>query len=232
MYPISYSLIFGFHPKWQLDRTVIFRSFNHSLEQLNGASCLDEMLQNFDPITAIQLKDCTESAFKKRKKNSISEIFSCELKFNCDILKKWFSKKFTWRFLELDTFSKNWWVKQNPIEWGETKCFICNFELEVGPSEGFDSEKMTYTDLIVKREHAYLRNIHAKEKRNECEAIKNIENYYFHFQKFIQISPLLNEFYSTEMMTNFLTSTISIASSKIRQYLRKTMKAWKEFTKN
>ena len=107
MYPISYSLIFGFHPKLQLDRTVIFRSFNHSLEQLNGASCLDEMLQNFDPITAIQLKDCTESAFKKRKKNSISEIFSCELKFNCDILKKWFSKKFTRRFLELDAFSKN-----------------------------------------------------------------------------------------------------------------------------
>ena len=61
---------------------------------------------------------------------------------------------------------------------------------------------------------------------------KNIENYYFRFQTFIQISPLLNEFYLAEMMTNFLTSTISIASSKIRQYLRKTMKDIKDYKKN
>ena len=64
------------------------------------------MLQDFDSITARQFKDCAESVFKKKKKFVISEMFSCELKFNCDILKKQFSKEFTRRFLELDTFSK------------------------------------------------------------------------------------------------------------------------------
>ena len=68
-----------------------------------------------------------------------------------------------------------------------------NIELTVGSSEGFDSEKMTYFDFLVKREHVFLRNIYEKEER---EAIKNIENYYFHFQKFIQISLLLNGFHS------------------------------------
>ena len=55
MYQTSYSLIFAFHPKLQLNRIVIARSFNHSLEQLNDVSYLtDEMLHDFDPIIAIQ----------------------------------------------------------------------------------------------------------------------------------------------------------------------------------
>ena len=120
-------------------------------------------------------------------------MFSCELKLNCDILKKWFSKQFTRRFLELNTFSKNIWEKQNPIEWWG--CCICDFELVVG----FDSEKMTYFDFIVKTEHALLRKIYEKEELDECKAIKNIETYYF--QKFIQISLLINDFYSRKRYT-------------------------------
>ena len=65
------------------------------------------MLQDVDPIPARQLKDCAESVFFKNNKYAISEMFSCELKFTCDFLKKWFSEKFTRRFLELDTFSKH-----------------------------------------------------------------------------------------------------------------------------
>ena len=65
-----YSLIFAFHLKLQLDRKVIIRSFNHSLEKVNDVSYLtDEMLRNLDPIIVRQLK------------------------FNCDILKSCLQKK-------------------------------------------------------------------------------------------------------------------------------------------
>lgn len=67
---IFYSLIFAFHLKLQLDRKVIIRSFNHSLEKVNDVSYLtDEMLRNLDPIIVRQLK------------------------FNCDILKSCLQKK-------------------------------------------------------------------------------------------------------------------------------------------
>ena len=67
---IFYSLIFAFHLKLQLDRKVIIRSFNHSLEKVNDVSYLsDEMLRNLDPIIARQLK------------------------FNCDIVKSCLQKK-------------------------------------------------------------------------------------------------------------------------------------------
>ena len=67
---IFYALIFAFHLKLQLDRKVIIRSFNHSLEKVNDVSYLtDEMLRNLDPIIVRQLK------------------------FNCDILKSCLQKK-------------------------------------------------------------------------------------------------------------------------------------------
>ena len=70
MYPISYSLIFAFHTKFQLDKIVIVRSFNHFLEQLNDVSYVtDKMLRDFDPKTARQLKDCAESVFLFKKTN-------------------------------------------------------------------------------------------------------------------------------------------------------------------
>lgn len=86
--------------------------------------------------------------------------------------------------------------KINPIELRKTKCGICNFESGFGSSKDFAIEQMTYFDFIVNRECACLRNIYEKEELNECDAIKNIENYQFYFKKFIQISLLLNDFYS------------------------------------
>ena len=60
------------------------------LDQLNHKSYLkNEMIDELDLVTGNQLKDCTIS-FHKKKRNrfAISEMFSCELKFDSDCLKR------------------------------------------------------------------------------------------------------------------------------------------------
>ena len=73
MYPILYCLIFAFHPKVNLEKTVIMRNYSHYLEQLTDISYLNkEMLENLDLITAKQLKDYTIPVFNKKSKFALS----------------------------------------------------------------------------------------------------------------------------------------------------------------
>lgn len=47
------------------------------------------MIDELDLVTGNQLKDCTISFHqKKRNRFAISEMFSCELKFDSDCLKR------------------------------------------------------------------------------------------------------------------------------------------------
>ena len=107
MYPVSYAFVVTFHPSLNLDRQFVVRSFNHTLDQLNSVSyLLDKMLHCFNPITVRQLRDCAQAVYEKKEKFSLSEMFSCELKFVIDLLKKWFAEKYFRRYKELDFFSK------------------------------------------------------------------------------------------------------------------------------
>ena len=47
-----------------------------------------EILPYFDPITARQLKDYAIAVFNKKERFSLSKVFSSELKFVIDLLKK------------------------------------------------------------------------------------------------------------------------------------------------
>ena len=78
---------------------------------------------------------------------------------------------------------------------------------------------MTYFDFIGKKEHAFLRNIYKKEELHECKVIKSIENYYFHFQIFIQISLLLNDFYSRGIR-KLVTGICDPSKSRARHHRR------------
>ena len=91
MYLVSYTFAVAFHPSLNLDGPSVVKSFNHTFEQLNSMNNLsDEMLPYFDPITILQLRDCAQAVHekKKKKKKSISEIFSCDLKFVIDLPKE------------------------------------------------------------------------------------------------------------------------------------------------
>ena len=99
------------------------------------------MLQFFYPITAKQLRDCAKNVFKKREKSSVSEMFSCELKFVMDICKKWFAQKIGSRFRELYLFTKQRYRRENPIKWEETKCCICDFNLAICNLKGLGKKR-------------------------------------------------------------------------------------------
>ena len=124
MYPFSDCLIFTFHPKLTIDRTVAVQSFQHTYDELTDVTYLKtEMIDQADPITTNQLRDCVQKVYKKVKEIfATSKIFSCELKFALDCFKKWHAKKYLKkRFLELNTFSKMHYEKKNAIDWSVTK---------------------------------------------------------------------------------------------------------------
>ena len=78
----------------------------------------DEILPYFDLIRARQLRDCAVAVHaKKKEKFSISEMFSCELKFVIIILKKWLYEKYFRRSKGLDLFIKQKSKRERPIDW-------------------------------------------------------------------------------------------------------------------
>ena len=89
-------------------------------------------------------------------------MFCCELKFVVDICKKWTQKKFSSR-LELSLGSKNSFKQQNPLN-PDDKYVICLFELAVSKQYDVKSNKMSYCDFAVKKEHHFLQNIFTKEE--------------------------------------------------------------------
>ena len=68
MYVISYCQIFVFHPALNLEKIVIFRSFQQNFEEI---SSLDHFSQDhvgfFDIITIKQMKDSALSVLSKEK---------------------------------------------------------------------------------------------------------------------------------------------------------------------
>lgn len=66
-YPISYCLIVAFHPKLDIERIVVFSSFQQTLDKLNDISYLNRnMIEEVDLITTNQLRDCIIKVFKKK----------------------------------------------------------------------------------------------------------------------------------------------------------------------
>ena len=89
LYPVSYAFVVAFHLSLNIEKRPVVRSFNHTFEQLNDMSYLsDEMLPYIDPIMTRQLRDCAATVFNKKEKYLLIELFSCELKFVIDLLKK------------------------------------------------------------------------------------------------------------------------------------------------
>ena len=99
MYIISYCQIFVFHPALNLQKIVIFRSFQQNFEEINS---LDHFSQDhvrfFDIITMKQMRDSTLSVLSKEKTTLLSEFFALELKFTIDTLVKWFNSSLNKNF--------------------------------------------------------------------------------------------------------------------------------------
>ena len=188
---VSYVIILAFHPKLQLPRIIIERSFGHSLEKLCQIDYLtSEQLKYGDVITVKQLRDCALAVHKKTNVIAMSEMFCTEIKFATNCVLKWYHAKY--KNLELSLQSKNEFEKENPIDWEDGECVLCRFPLEANPTT-CENEKMSYGDFIIKKEHMFLRNIFSEEELKSSSSIATFQSFHKHFIEFLEIVVFLEE---------------------------------------
>ena len=80
-------------------------------------------------------------------------------------------------------------IKENPLVSSETTCCICGFLLD---TEACGKHKRWY-DFIVEREHLFIRNIYTKDELEKMEKMKDTSNYYYEFEKFIDLVPVVEQ---------------------------------------
>ena len=95
-------------------------------------------------------------------------------------------------------FSKKNFKKQNLLDFFETKCVICNFNIGAAASNGPKATEMTYYDFIVQKEHCFLGNTFHPDTLKKPKSMSNIEAYFFSFEKFLKIIALLENRYTSD----------------------------------
>ena len=87
MFAVSYCQIYSFHPSLNLEKVVIYRSFQQSAEEIYDINHFrQEHVAFFDRATFFQLKDAASAVVAREKSTSLAELFSVELKFTIDTL--------------------------------------------------------------------------------------------------------------------------------------------------
>ena len=156
MYVVSYCFIIAFHKSYCLNKITVLRSFNDSLEELADISfLLNEMLEFKDPVTTSQLLSYIQKVISKKSHLALMGIFCCELEFVVDICNNWIYQKFTKQRFFLDFATKKKFKEQNPLNFNDD-CCICGFELGVTKTYGASSDKRSYCDFVIKKEHHFL----------------------------------------------------------------------------
>ena len=103
-------------------------------------------------------------------------MFCVELFMVKDTLLKWFYKKITSTNLSVNAKEKQDF-ESIPIDYDKTNCVICNFKLNVLPTNYLTPrEEMTYGDFIIRYEHKFLRNIYMPEQLKKSN-VSTLEEY-------------------------------------------------------
>ena len=107
MFVVSYVMIVAFHPKLNLDRIIIQRSFAHSLEQLATLVYFTrEQLFDVDSSLIKMLKDMAFEVAKRKCKNSVGKMFSIESALIKKTLLKRFNQKIRRGFNKINPIAK------------------------------------------------------------------------------------------------------------------------------
>ena len=153
MFVVSYRQIYSFHPSLNLNKIVIFQSFQQTAEEIYDLSHFkQEHVPFFNKTTFYQLKDAASAVLACKKSTSLAELFSVELKFTVDTLDEWFSRIIKPKFFELDDIKKQIFFNENSIDQSKTICSICGFLLNIDGKSWFD--------FVLNCKHQFLRNIY------------------------------------------------------------------------
>ena len=180
MFVVSYVMIVAFHPKRDLDRIIIQRSFAHSTEQLTTLDYFTrEQISYVETDLIKMLKDIAFEVSKRKCKNSTGKMSSIESALVKRILLKWFNQKFKRQFEKINPIAKLRYESQNPIDWKKSKCVICKFPLKIQPTNFKTlNDEMSFGDFIIRYEHKFLRNIYTAQEIYDSHHIKDLESYY------------------------------------------------------
>ena len=190
MFVVSYCQIYSFRLSLNLDKIVIFRSFQQSPEEIYDLSHFrHEHIPYFDKITFSQLKDAATVVLASEKSTLLSELFSVELKFTIDTLNDWFSNTIKPKLLELNDIKKQMFIKENPLVSSKTTCCVCGLLLDTQACR----EHKRWHDFIVEREHLFIRNIYTEDELGKMETTKDLCNYYDSFEKSIELVPIIEQ---------------------------------------
>ena len=217
MYVVSYCQIYTFHPGLNLDKIVIFRSFQQNAEEIYDLNHFKkEHVPFFNKRTFFQLKYAASAFLACEKSTSLAQLFSVELKFTVDSLNDWFTNVIKLKFLELSDVKKQIFIKGNKIIPSKTTCCICGFLLNV---EVKDEHKRWY-NFEVQREHLFLRNIFTPNELKEMR-IDNIEEYYQIIDRLVELFPEIENVPDTGDMSkefkNFLLEDFNDQHSTLRE---------------
>ena len=137
MYFVSNCQIYAFHPVLNLDKLVIYRSFQQTPKEIYELGHFkSEHAPFFDNVTLKLLKDVASAVLSRQKSTSLAERFSIELKFTIDALREWFNRIMKPELFELDCFEKKALRKKNPMT-KEITCVICDFSLSAEAENGW-----------------------------------------------------------------------------------------------
>ena len=128
MFVVWYVMIVAFHPKLNLDRIIIQRSFAHSLEQLTTLDYFTrEQILYIDSSIIKMLKDMAFEVAKRKCKNSNGKMFSIENVLVKKTFFKWFNQKVKQQLDKDNPIRKLRYETQNPIDWKKKNVLFASF---------------------------------------------------------------------------------------------------------
>ena len=116
MFVVSYVSIVAFHPKLNLKKIIMQKSFGNLLKELTKINYLtDDQMKFIDMQILIQLKHILIDVSKRKCKNTVAQMFCIESAFVKKTLLAWFNKKIKSQHLETDAFVKIQYERKSPI---------------------------------------------------------------------------------------------------------------------
>ena len=86
MYVVYYCQIYVFHLSLNLEKILIFRSFQQSKDEIYDLSHFNQEHVAFFDRTFFQLKDGATTVLAREKVTSLTELFSVQLKFTIHLI--------------------------------------------------------------------------------------------------------------------------------------------------
>ena len=221
MFAVSYALVFTWHPKLNLPRQCVVRGFNHTVESLTDLSYLtEEQLYLRKQTTTEQLRDAAIEVSKRQNKNAINLLFNVELKFACDILQKWYNFKIKPGNLDISLLKRLKYERENPLT-TDSKCAICHFPIKVNTKGlSFDKNDISYLDFLIRKEHAFIRNIFNESELKKSKKISSLEKSQTAMESFIHLVRV------AEQEIKVVGSYDMIFDDKLREFLMEIAPAY------